>query len=68
MYAAINTAIANLTILIGPLLGLALVSLIGIRPTFGIAGVCCLGGTLLYQALNQRRSRTPAPDLQAETS
>lgn len=63
MYAAINTAIANLTILIGPLLGLALVSLIGIRPTFGIAGVCCLGGTLLYRALNQQRPTAPASEL-----
>jgi MFS family permease len=61
MYAAINTAVANLTILIGPLLGIALIELIGIRPTFGVAGVCCLAGALLYQILNSRRETSPPP-------
>jgi len=61
MYAAINTAVANLTILIGPMMGIGLVALIGIRPTFVVAGMCCLAGALFYQILNNRREPTPAP-------
>jgi MFS family permease len=58
VYAAINTTFANLTVLIGPLLGIALVAAIGMRGTFWVAGAVCVLGALVYYAL--ARTRAPA--------
>jgi MFS family permease len=63
LYAAVNTTFANLTILIGPLLGIALVEIIGMRATFGVAGLACLVGSLLYYALTGVRTRSTALEL-----
>ena len=59
IYSAVNTTFANLTVLIGPLLGIALAELIGMRATFGVAGAVCAIGTLLYYAMAGSRKQTP---------
>ena len=51
IYSAINTTFANLTVLIGPLLGIALAEIVGMRATLCVAGAVCLVGALLYYAL-----------------
>jgi MFS family permease len=63
LYSAVNTTFANLTLLIGPLLGTALVEVIGIRATFGVAGAACLAGSILYYRLTGVRERSPALEL-----
>jgi MFS family permease len=62
VYSAINTSFVNLTILVGPLLGIALAGLIGARATFGLAGIVCAIGALLYASLVS--ARAPAPTLE----
>lgn len=59
IFSAVNTTFANLTILIGPLLGIALAELIGMRATFGVAGAVCASGTLLYLVLTGTQRRVP---------
>lgn len=66
IYSAINTTFANLTVLIGPLLGIALAGAIGMRATFEVAGAVCLIGALLYYALAGMRTRAPALELHAD--
>jgi MFS family permease len=66
LYAAVNTTFANLTVLIGPLLGIALVEVIGMRVTFGVAGVACVAGSILYYVLTGVRPRSPALALRAD--
>ncbi len=51
VYSAINSTFANLTVLIGPLLGIALAEIVGMRATLCVAGAVCLGGAVLYYAL-----------------
>jgi MFS family permease len=65
IYSAINTTFANLTVLIGPLLGIAFAEVIGMRATFVMAGAVCLIGTLLYYALAGMPTRAPALELHA---
>ncbi|MCC6791076.1 MAG: MFS transporter [Thermomicrobiales bacterium] len=68
VYSAINTSFVNLTVLVGPLLGIALAGIIGVRATFGVAGVICAAGALLYFALASVRTAAPAIELQPDPS
>jgi MFS family permease len=66
IYAAINTTFANLTVLIGPLLGIALIEVIGMRGTFYVAAVVCLAGALLYYALAGTRASASTLELHTD--
>jgi MFS family permease len=61
-YSAINMTFANLSILVGPLLGIALVEVIGLRATFLVAGALCLAGAALYTVLARPRTRGDVRD------
>jgi len=57
LYAAVNTTFANLTVL---------VEVIGMRATFGVAGVACLVGSILYYWLTGMRERSPTLAFRAD--
>ncbi len=67
-YAAVNTTFANLSIFVGPLIGIALVELIGMRATFFVAGGVGLLGAWLYYSLVGKPSLVPSLDLQLGSS
>jgi MFS family permease len=65
-FAAVNTAFANLSILIGPLLGILLVELIGMRTAFFVSGAVCLVGAFLFYVQASARHEAPALELQTD--
>jgi MFS family permease len=68
IYSAINMTFANLTILIGPLLGIGMATVIGTRPTFVFAGVCCAAGAVMYHAFAVPRAGHSQIELQPTPS
>ena len=60
--AAVDAALANLTIFVGPLLGAALAAVVGIREAFVVSGALCVVGTALFYRLGVGLSADSATD------